>query len=135
MNTSRRSWQVAALVAATLVAGILIGRSIPSEDTPDAGSPFVFTATVRQPSQSQRDRAAARRHVRNAIAAAEAFFADHATCAGMTLADLRRLDDGIEQVQVGFARGTTYCLQSSVGAETASYRGPGGVVRGVACFG
>jgi hypothetical protein len=133
MNTLGRSWMVAAVFAATLVAGILIGRSVLSRQAPDAGSPFVFTTTVTQLSQSQRDRAAARHRVRYAVPAAEVFFADQETYRGMTLEVLQRIEVGVEQVQVGFASDTAYCLESTVGEQTASYVGPGGGVRDEPC--
>jgi hypothetical protein len=133
MNTRHRSWQVAVVFAATLVAGIVIGRSVLSEDAPDAGLPFVVTTTVTRLSQSERDLAAARRYVRYAVPAAEAFFADHRTYRGMTFADLHRLDAGIEQMRVAIALDTGYCLESTVGTRTASYVGSGGTVRTGPC--
>jgi len=71
---------------------------------------------------------------REAVPAAEAFFYDHNTYAGMTIAKLRGYDRGLSSVEVAQASKKGYCLQTNVLGSWAHYAGPnGGRVRAGRC--
>ena len=84
-----------------------------------------------------RDRAnesAAKANVRASIPAVEAFYADNNTYAGMTLAYLQSTyDAGVKNIVIQSASSTTYCIESSVGAETWKKSGPGSDIVTGAC--
>ena len=64
--------------------------------------------------------------IRAAIPAAEAFFADNGTYAGMTGTKLRQIDSSIPAViSVGTATASNYCLQAESGDVTVSWTRPG----------
>jgi hypothetical protein len=72
------------------------------------------------------------KEVRNAIPAAFAYYADHNTYAGMTLAKLRRYDRSIRNVAVRRATKSRFCIQSTY-RPFVHYAGPAGPVRKGAC--
>jgi type IV pilus assembly protein PilA len=74
-------------------------------------------------------------NVRAAIPAAEAYYSDNDTYAGMDLADLQLIDAGISDdiVVDGPPDVDSYCLETTVGTKNASYSGPGGDVVQVLC--
>jgi type IV pilus assembly protein PilA len=83
-----------------------------------------------------RDRAnksAAQANVRASVPGAEAYYADYNTYAGMDLTALQTsYDAGIKDITVVSATSTTYCIQSTKGAETWKKAGPGSdIVTGV----
>ena len=84
-----------------------------------------------------RDRAAAaaaKANVRSALPAVETYFADNDTYVGMDLAALQGIDAGISgTLAVGSAAATTYCIESTVGSQSASVDGPGGTIVAVVC--
>jgi type IV pilus assembly protein PilA len=89
-----------------------------------------------------RDRAnrnAAAANVRAAIPSAEAFFSDHGTYVGMTIASLKAIDSGLNLELVDDLTASSYCLQSdsngeaSGGSEDHRVNGPGGDVEAGAC--
>jgi type IV pilus assembly protein PilA len=108
------------LLVVVIILGILLAIAVPSYLT-------------------FRDRAAnsaAKANVRAGIPAAEAWYADKGTYAGMTAPSLKALYDA------GFAAtiGTTtppdadsYCLQSTVNGATWSKIGPSGTFTSIAC--
>ena len=83
--------------------------------------------------KDRAERRAAAANVRAAIPAVEAFYADNNTYAGMTLAQLRLIDQGValEQDPTILGGGTGYCIQSDSngsaagGAKDHKYTGPG----------
>jgi hypothetical protein len=72
------------------------------------------------------------KEVRNAIPAAFAYYADHNTWAGMTLAKLRRYDRSLRNVTVRSATKNKFCIQSTY-RPLVHYAGPAGPVRKGAC--
>jgi len=69
----------------------------------------------------------AQTNLRAAIPAIEAWNADHGTYAGMTIQKLRRYDYAIPtELKIVRESKDAYCIESSVGGETYSFRGPGG---------
>jgi hypothetical protein len=68
-------------------------------------------------------------NIRAAIPAIEAYNADNATYAGMTVKNLRETYDyGISDVEIINATKTTYCIESTVGDATFSKNGPAAVI-------
>jgi prepilin-type N-terminal cleavage/methylation domain-containing protein len=106
------------LLVVIIIIGILLAIAIPSY-------------------MKFRDRAnksAAQANVRASIPAVEAYFADNNTYAGMTLAYLQSTyDQGVKNIVIQSASSTTYCVQSSVGAETWKKAGPGADIVTGAC--
>jgi hypothetical protein len=70
--------------------------------------------------------------VRYAVPATFAYYADHNTFAGMTLAKLRRYDRKIKSVVVRRSSKNRFCLQSTK-TPFVHYDGPGGPVRRGRC--
>jgi hypothetical protein len=80
------------------------------------------------------DASAAEATVRASIPAVEAYYADHGSYAGMTPEGLRtEYDRSIGDIVVVAAQKTAYCVESTVGTATASYRGPAGPLAPVGC--
>ena len=73
-------------------------------------------------------------NVRSAVPSIEAFYADHGTYLGATIAALREIDSGIgSTVTVGWVSSGRYRLQMTVDARTAGFTGPGGDVAPGGC--
>ena len=106
------------LLVVVIILGILLAIAVPSY-------------------LSFRDRAAnsaAKANVRSGIPAAEAWYADKGTYAGMTVASLRQLYDAGFTATIGpTLSATSYCLQSVVNGKTWSKVGPTGDFTSVAC--
>jgi type IV pilus assembly protein PilA len=106
------------LLVVIIIIGILLAIAIPSY-------------------MKFRDRAnksAAQANVRSSIPAVEAYFADNNTYAGATLAYLQTTyDEGVKNIVIQSASLTTYCVQSTVGAETFKKAGPGADILSGAC--
>jgi len=65
------------------------------------------------------NKSAAQANVRASIPAIEAYYADNNTYAGATLSFLQTTyDAGVKNIVVQSVSSTTYCIQSTVGAET-----------------
>jgi hypothetical protein len=86
-------------------------------------------------SGTSSDEAAAEANVRASIPAIEAYYADHGTYAGATLATLRiQYDAGLPDVRfVGPLNRQTYCVESTVGSATYSKDGPAADIVPVPC--
>ena len=90
-----------------------------------------------------RDRAqnrAAEANVRSAIPAAEAYYSDNGTYTGMTVAELKEIDQGLKVTAVKVAAdGKSYCLQATDTGKAApanvtkSVNNPGGDIADGAC--
>ncbi len=106
------------LLVVIIIIGILLAIAIPSY-------------------MKFRDRAnksASQANVRSSIPAVEAYFADNNSYAGMTLAYLQTTyDQGVKNIVIQSASATTYCVQSTVGAETFKKAGPGADILTSAC--
>lgn len=87
---------------------------------------FYFPGSFGASGGESADAAHAQAMVRGAIPAIEAYYADHNTYSGVTVAALQEYDYGIKEIRVVTAEGDTYCLESSAGGETYSKTGPGG---------
>jgi hypothetical protein len=120
-----RLWHVL-LAAALAVAGLGLA----------SGKLFFSTTTTREVVRTVTVEAAdefaegspdeiAQSNVRAAIPAAEAYFADHNTYVGLNREELAFYDPSAARgVVVVEATATSYCIESSEGAATASKRGP-----------
>jgi type IV pilus assembly protein PilA len=98
------------LLVVIIIIGILLAIAIPSY--------IKF--------RDRANRSAAQANVRAAIPAVEAYYADNSTYAGMTLSFLQTTyDQGIKNINIQSATSTTYCLDSTVGAESWKKPGPG----------
>src|SRR5207245_9125414 len=124
------------LVTATLdVHGACAGRFETTVDYVAFGVPVhvsapprnrvIDFATFRAAGHASRDAEAARRNVDNAIAAIEAWNADHGTYAGATARKLRAAYHApLANVTIVSASRTSYCVESTVGKTTMRKAGP-----------
>ena len=80
-----------------------------------------------------KDRAnqrAASANVREAVPSVEAFYSDHQTYAGVTLASLKQIDSGLSaSVKVAALSGGGYCIDATVGGKSSYFVGPGGTMQ------
>ena len=98
------------LLVVIIIIGILLAIAIPSY--------LKF--------RDRANKSAAQANVRASIPAIEAFYADNNTYAGATLSYLQTTyDAGVKNIIVQSVSSTTYCIQSTVGAETWNKAGPG----------
>ena len=94
----------------------------PAADILEGHCGDAVTPTVGPPPVNYGD---AQTNLRAAIPGIEAWNADHGTYAGMTVKKLRaKYDYGIPDVKIVKASKTAYCVESTAGGETWSYRGP-----------
>src|SRR6187549_10096 len=98
------------LLVVIIIIGILLAIAIPSY--------LKF--------RDRANKSAAQANVRASIPAIEAYYADNNTYAGATLSYLQSTyDQGVKNIIVQSVSSTTYCLESTVGAETWKQSGPG----------
>ncbi|HMJ00739.1 MAG TPA: prepilin-type N-terminal cleavage/methylation domain-containing protein [Gaiellaceae bacterium] len=98
------------LLVVIIIIGILLAIAIPSY--------LKF--------RDRANKSAAQANVRASIPAIEAFYADNNSYAGATLSYLQTTyDAGVKNIVVQSVSSTTYCIQSTVGAETWNKAGPG----------
>jgi hypothetical protein len=95
---------------------------------------FYFPGTFGASGSSETS-SAAQSDVRGAIPAIEAYYADNNTYAGATLEALQQYDYGVADIRIVQADDVTYCLESTVGAETYSKAGPAAEIVAGACAG
>lgn len=65
-------------------------------------------------------------NLRGAFVAIEVYHYEHKTYVGMTVAKLRRIDAGLENIVIVRAMKNRYCIESTVGSTTYHLDGPGG---------
>jgi hypothetical protein len=119
-----RVWHAVAVLVLVATAGVIggaivLGANEPSEViSPVKPPPVVDKAT--------RDREQVQSNVRSAIPAIEAYAADQPSggYSGMTVAKLREIDAGLANVDIVRADVDTYCVQDTVGGQTASFSRP-----------
>ena len=98
------------LLVVIIIIGILLAIAIPSY--------LKF--------RDRANKSAAQANVRASIPAVEAFYADNNTYTGATLSYLQTTyDAGVKNIVIQSAGSTTYCIESTVGAETWKKAGPG----------
>jgi type IV pilus assembly protein PilA len=124
LNTIRKRLQgnegftLIELLVVIIIIGILLAIAIPSY--------LKF--------RDRANKSAAQANVRASIPAIEAFYADNNTYAGATLSYLQSTyDQGVKNIVIQSAGSTTYCIQSTVGAETWKKSGPGADILTGAC--
>ena len=77
--------------------------------------------------KDRADKSAAQANVRAALPAAEAYFGDHGSYAGMTIAKLRTsYDTGVKINTIKLTGTKTYCVDAVSGAFTYTVTNPGG---------
>ena len=98
------------LLVVIIIIGILLAIAIPSY--------LKF--------RDRANKSAAQANVRASIPAIEAFYADNNTYTGATLSYLQTTyDAGVKNIVVQSVSSTTYCIESTVGAEVWKKTGPG----------
>jgi hypothetical protein len=112
---------VAGALAVTVLAIVRLGRDAKNE------TKTVAIVAASMPEEMAKRTAAA--NVRSTIPSLEAFYAEHGTYAGATVAALRAIDTGLDPtVELGWIEKGRYCLESTVEGQTASVTGPGGEI-------
>lgn len=142
VNLELRIWHlflvaVLAVAAVGLASGKLFFSSTTTREV-------VRTVTVEGPAaglgdavaEASPDESAAQANVRAATPAVEAYYADHNTYVGLSKKELAVYDPSAARgVVVAEATATSYCIESSEGAATASKRGPAAPVVLGSCSG
>src|SRR5688572_12771191 len=109
-SKSQGGFTLIELLVVIIIIGILLAIAIPSY--------LKF--------RDRANKSAAQANVRASIPAIEAYYADNNTYAGMNLTYLQTTyDQGVKNIVIQAASSTTYCIQSTVGAETWKKSGPG----------
>jgi type IV pilus assembly protein PilE len=109
--TGDRGLTLVELLVTLLVISVLVAIALPS----------YLSARGRAADQT------AKANLREAMPAAEAYFADARTYSGLTLAQLRATNSGLSRtLRVRTAGGTSYCLYDTVRGSVWSVLGPRG---------
>jgi hypothetical protein len=105
---------VGSALAALVAAGILLGSRVRDDSVSRLAESIPAAAAA----------AAADSQLRSAVFAANAYFAQHSTYAGMTADSLRAdVDAGLaSEVSIKDATASAFCVETEVGKRTFSYR-------------
>ncbi len=137
-----------ATVLAALAAGLMLGRyAVPAGhpgpkyfgvDIEGVGTIYLPTRTEAAAFNAafldRANKSEAQANVRASIPAIEAYYADNNSYAGATLAYLQTTyDAGVKNITIQSAGSTTYCIESTAGAETWKKAGPGSDIITGAC--
>ena len=117
-SKSQGGFTLIELLVVIIIIGILLAIAIPSY--------LKF--------RDRANKSASQANVRASIPAIEAYYADNNTYAGATVTYLQTTyDEGVKNIVIQSASSTTYCIQSTVGAETWKKAGPGADILTGAC--
>ena len=109
-SKSQGGFTLIELLVVIIIIGILLAIAIPSY--------LKF--------RDRANKSAAQANVRASVPAIEAYYADNNTYAGATVTYLQtNYDEGVKNIVIQSATSTTYCIESTVGAETWKKSGPG----------
>ena len=108
------------LLLALVAVGVLWQMGVFGGGSSSATSPQAI-----QRDESQAGAVAAQSNLQAAGPAAQAYFAEHGSYEGLTLTSY---DASAGSIAVMRADATSYCLQTAVGTQVFSLRGPGGSV-------
>ena len=108
------------LLVVIIIIGILLAIAIPSY--------LKF--------RDRANKSAAQANVRASIPAVEAYYADHATYAGIEAPGaLTAIDGGVRVTVIGTPDASTYCISNTQGGFTYYKHGPAGDITTTACTG
>jgi prepilin-type N-terminal cleavage/methylation domain-containing protein len=111
ITSEERGFTLIELLVVLVIIGVLLAIAVPSY------------LGFKQRAEKQASNA----NVRSAIPAAEAYYSDNDTYAGMDLPALQAIDQGVSLVSVSVTGGGTgWTLTSTVGNCTATATGPAG---------
>jgi hypothetical protein len=134
MNASLtfRVWHALAVLVLVATGGVIGGAMVFGKDEPTEVASSVNAKPV---DKATRDREQVQSNVRSSIPAIEAYAADRPSSgySGMTVAKLRVIDAGMANVDIVRADLDTYCVQDTVGGQTASFSRPAAELVSVPC--
>ena len=118
-----RVWHALAVLVLVATGGVIGGAMVLGTDKPTEVASSVKAEPV---DKATRDREQVQSNVRSSIPAIEAYAADRPSggYSGMTVAKLRVIDAGMANVDIVRADFDTYCVQDTVGGQTASFSRP-----------
>jgi len=127
-----RVWHALAVLVLAATGGVIGGAMVLGTDEP---SEVAISANPDPAAKATRDREQVKSNVRSSIPAIEAFAADRPSggYSGMTVAELRVIDAGIANVDIVRADFDTYCIQDTLGGQTASFSRPAGELVSAPC--
>ena len=118
-----RLWHALAVLVLVATGGVIGGAMVLGTDEPTEVASSVKAEPV---DKATRDREQVQSNVRSSIPAIEAYATDRPSrgYSGMTMAKLRAIDAGLTNVDIVRADFDTYCVQDTLGGQTASFSRP-----------